>query len=407
VLFGPRFGFAFDVFGDAKTAIRGGFGIFYNRPNFSDNYNRFAGQIPFVSNPVVFYGTLSSLLSATGTVFPQNANGFDRSDRMPSVMNFSLSIQRDIGFQTVVDVGYVGSLGRNLLWVRNLNPIPFGANFDPANTDPSNPSTPLPSAFLRPIQGYNDILMTEPAGSSNYHSLQVTARRRFSSGVQFGAAWTWSKAMGFTDFDTSAVGPLVPVGVWNYGLLTFDRTHVLKLDWLWDLPKARVGNSVLKAVLHNWQFSGIASFVSGAPTGVGLSTVNAVDFAGTASQGARVVVTGNPVLPNGERTFSQHFRTDVFQMPARGTVGNAAPTQFRGPGINNWDMALFKDFPIREQMSIQLRVEAYNAFNHTQFSAVDATARFDAEGRQVNTRFGEYTASRSPRIMQFALRFYF
>jgi hypothetical protein len=90
------------------------------------------------------------------------------------------------------------------------------------------------------------------------------------------------------------------------------------------------------------------------------------------------------------------------------TVGNAAKNQFRGPGINNWDMAIFKNFPIREQMRLQFRWELYNVFNHTQFSGLDATARFDpATGEQVNRRFGEFTGARDPRQMQLALRFYF
>jgi hypothetical protein len=407
LLFGPRFGFAFDVFGNGRTAIRGGFGKFYNRPNMSDNYIRFASQPPIVSNPTLFYGTLSGLLDSSGAVFPQAVNAFNRADRVPNVMNFSFSVQQDIGFNTVVDAGYVGSLGRNLLWLRNLNPIPFGANFNPANADPSNPATPLPSAFLRPIQGYNDILMTEPGGSSNYHSLQVTARRRFSQSVQFGLAWTWSKAMGFNDFDQNGVSVQVPVRVWNYGLAAFDRTHVVKVDWLWNLPSTPFDNPVLKGVLNNWQLSGITSFISGAPLGVGYTTVNPVDITGTPTQGARIVVTGDPVLPKSERTFSRNFRTEVFRMPAVGTIGNAATTQIRGPGINNWDISIFKDFPIREGMRFQFRAEAYNAFNHAQFSALDTTARFDAQGNQVNARLGEFTATRSPRIMQLALRFYF
>lgn len=408
LLYAPRVGFALDVFGDGKTAVRGGFGVFYNRPNFSDNYLRFSGQLPFVSNPTVYFGTIAGLLNSAGAVFPQNLNAFDRQGPMPSTMNFSLSVQRDVGWNTVVDVGYVGSLGRHQFWLRNLNPIPFDANFNPANADPSNPATPLTAPFLRPLQGFNDILLSEPASSSNYHSLQVTARRRFTNNVQFGAAWTWSKAMTFNDFDNAAVSPLVPVRVWNYGLASFDRTHILKIDWLWNLPKAPVGNRLLKAALHNWQWSGIASFVSGAPVGVGLTTVTAYDFTGTASQGARPAITGDAVLPKSERTFSRNFRTEVYKLPARGTFGNAAPTQFRGPGINNWDMSLFKDFPLHEQVRLQFRWELYNAFNHTQFSAVDATARFDVTtGNQVNTRFGEFISSRSPRIMQLALRLYF
>ena len=87
-----------------------------------------------------------------------------------------------------------------------------------------------------------------------------------------------------------------------------------------------------------------------------------------------------------------------------GTIGNAARTNLRGPGINNWDIALFKTIPLRERLKLQFRAELYNAFNHTQLSAYDAAARFDAQGRQVNTRFGQFTAARSPRIAQLALR---
>ncbi len=404
---GPRFGFAYDVFGNAKTAVRGGIGMFYNRPNMSDNYILFSSQLPIVSNPTVYYSTIGSLLSSSGATFPQSVNGLDRTDKLPKVINYSFSVQQDIGFKTVVDVGYIGSLGRNLLWRRNLNPIPLGANFQAANADPSNPSTPLASAFLRPLKGYNDVLLSEPAGSSNYHSMQVTARRRFTQSVQFGLSWTWSKAMDYADFDTTGVSVQVPVRVWNYGLASFDRTHIFKLDWVWNLPKAPVQSRVARYALHDWQLSGITSFISGSPLGIGYATTNSLDITGSATQGARVVVLGDAVLSKGERTFSRNFKTEMFARPAVGTVGNAATTQIRGPGVNNFDMSLFKDFPIRESMKLQFRAEAYNLFNHTQFSGLDTTARFDASGNQVNTNFGAFTAARGPRILQFALRFYF
>jgi hypothetical protein len=132
--------------------------------------------------------------------------------------------------------------------------------------------------------------------------------------------------------------------------------------------------------------------------------VTAADITGTPSVGARIVLTGDPYLPKGERTFHRNFNTEVFRAPAVGTVGNAARTNLRGPGINNWDVALFKNIPLHERLKLQFRGEFYNAFNHTQFSAYDAAARFDAQGRQVNTRFGQFTASRTPRIAQLALR---
>ena len=160
--------------------------------------------------------------------------------------------------------------------------------------------------------------------------------------------------------------------------------------------------------LNGWQVSGIAKFSSGAPLGIGLSTTNYPDITGTASQSARVDVVADPLLAKSDRTFSRNFNTDAFRLPAVGTFGNAARTEVRGPGINNWDLSLFKNFPIHEQFRFQFRWEMYNAFNHTQYSSLDTTARFDGKtGNQISTTFGQFTATRNPRQMQFALRFYF
>jgi hypothetical protein len=408
IQWGPRLGFAYDVFGNGKTAIRGGFGMFYNR-FFTEGFaGPITGQPPLLQSPVVSFGEIKTLLSSTGLNFPSNVVGADGAGYLPTVMNFSLSVQRDIGYGTVVDIGYGGSLGRHLLWQRDINPIPLGANFDPKNADPTLATGPLPAAFLRPIIGYNNINMMEGASSSNYHSLQVQAKRRFATGLQFGLAWTWSKAMDFNDTDSASVSPLVPVRVWNYGLASFDRTHVLRINYVWDVPEFRLGSSIARQVLNGWQLSGITSFISGGPLGIGYSTTTAIDTTGSASQGARVVVLDNPVLPKSEQTFYRYFNTDLFRLPAVGTIGNAAKNLIRGPGVNNWDIAIFKNFSVTERAKLQFRWELYNAFNHIQFSGLDTGARFDPKtGEQINTRFGQFTDARSPRQMQFALRFVF
>ncbi len=408
IQWGPRLGFAYDLFGNGKTALRGGFGMFYNR-FFTEGFaGPLTGQPPLLQSPVVSFGELKTLLSSTGLIFPSDVFGADLEGYLPTVMNFGLSVQRDIGYGTVVDVGYGGSLGRHLLWRRDINPVPLGANFDPKNADPTVAGQPLPSAFLRPYTGFNSVQIMEGASSSNYHSLQVQAKRRFASGLQFGVAWTWSKAMDFNDTDSATVSPLVPVRVWNYGLASFDRTHVLKINYVWDVPELRLGSAIARHVLNGWQLSGITSFISGAPLGIGFTTTTPIDITGSVSQGARVVVLDKPVLPKNQRTFSRNFRTEVFRLPAVGTIGNAAKTLIRGPGINNWDMAIFKSFSLTERARLQFRCEMYNAFNHTQFSDLDTTARFDPKtGEQVNSRFGEFTANRPARQMQFALRFYF
>lgn len=408
VQFGPRFGIAFDPKGDGKTAIRSGFGVFYNRFFDTAYFLPFVGQPPIVERPVLNFGTISGLRSSTGLLYPTEVFAADPQGLLPMVMNFSFSIQRDIGFGTLLDVGYAGSLGRHLYWRRDINPIALGANFDPKNADPTIANRPLPPAFLRPLPGYNAINMIEGGSSSNYHSLQVSAKRRFQRGLEFGLAYTWSKALDFNDNDTDSISPFLPARVWHYGLASFDRTHVLTINYIWDVPSFKGVHPAVGAVVNNWQVSGISSFSSGQPLGIGFTTTTPIDITGTPSQGARIVVTSNPVLPKSERTFSRNFRTDVFVLPAVGTLGNAAKTLIRGPGVNNWDIALFKNFPIREQVRLQFRWELYNAFNHTQFSGLDTTARFDtATGRQINARFGEFTSTLTPRQMQLALRVFF
>ena len=401
----PRFGFAYDPFGKSKTAIRGGFGMFFNRPDSSSG--PFI-QSPLVDTPTIFYGTFDSLGSSAGLNFPQAVNGIDRNPKPSKAMNFSLSVQQDIGHGVIVDVGYVGNVARNLLWRRNLNPVPFGANFLAANADPaSNTRVPLPQPFLRPMVGYTDVNMVEWAATSNYHSLQVTANRRFAKGLDFGLAYTWSKALNYQDDDTDTVSALVAPRIWNYGLAGYDRAQVMKLNFVWTVPKAPWKNAASRYTLNDWFISGIATMSTGAPAAIGYSFVNPVDITGTASQGARVSLTGDPYLPGNEQTFSRNFRTEVVVPPTVGTIGNSARTSIRAPGFQNWDLTAAKTFPLTEKARLQLRGEFYNAFNHTQFSAFDTAARFDGQNKQVNARLGEMTAARSPRLIQMALRFTF
>ena len=410
--FAPRFGFAYDVFGNGKTAVRGGFGMLYNREAMAHAYKWMIAQPPLVENPVLYYGTFDGLLDSSSVRFPSSVLARDPEQKGESIMNYSIGLEQNIGFDTIMSVYYVGALGRNLFWRQSINPVPAGANFDPANADPTLNNKPLSPAFLRPITGYNDIFYFEGAASSNYHSMQTTARRRFTKGFQFGAAWTWSKAMDYNE-DPRAIGadatvnPFVHPRVWMYGPMSWDRTHTFKLNYVWSVPKVTLGNKVADYVVNDWQVSGITTFESGQPLGIGLATTVSTDFTGTPSQGARVDHVADAVLPKSERTFTRYFNTAAVAMPAVGTFGNSAKALLRGPGANNWDVAIFKNFPIRESVRLQFRWEMYNAFNHTQFSAVDTTARFDPQGNQVNARFGELTGADPARRMQFGLRLSF
>ena len=425
----PRFGFAYDPFAKGNTVIRGGFGMFYDFRERDNFYVNISKTPPLQLNPVIQFQNFGTLPSAGSFIFPSDTLGLERRRPLPYVMEFSLGIQQNIGFKTVADIAYVGNLGRHLLWKRNANAIPFGT---------APPTGALASQFYRSYIGYGNIPYSEYAGTSNYHSLQVAVNRRFTKSLQFGVAWTWSKAMDFVDSENDQVSGLIDPRVWNYGKAGFDHTHILKASFTWEVPKAsRIwNNGFARAVLDDWTVSGIPTFQSGAPLGIIFdsavftdpktrkqSTLNAGAWSGAPSEsgridGVRVVVLHNPILPKDQRSTGRYFDTSAFAVPALGTTGNASKYVFRGPGINNWDLALFKNIPLRgERLHLQFRAEAYNAFNHTQFSdtagtsttpgGVDTHAKFDANGKQINPSFGQITAARANRRMQLALRLAF
>jgi hypothetical protein len=402
----PRLGFAYDPTGRGKTAIRGGAGIF--PMGRLGAWYSLIQQPPTQYNPVVFYGSLNTFIAAAGLLSPSSAMGMDRNSGTPTLYKYTFGIQQEIGFGTVAEVNYLGNLGRHLIVSQDLNTVPYGAQFLPQNADPTT-NTPLPDNFFRPYPGLSSITYRSNTGTSNYNALEVAVNRRFADGVQLGVAYTWSKSMDTTSSDGGNVTLYLPTRIWNYGKSTFDQTHNFVFNYTWDLPKASKlwSNAVVKRVFDNWQLSGLTVFASGLPSGVGFTTTDSANITG-GGDFSRIVVTGKAQLPHGDRTLERWFNTSVVARPAKNDYGNAPKDIFRLPGMNNWDITMFKRFPIRsEERSLELRWEMYNAFNHTQLSGVNSTARFDPSGNQVNAQFGQATGARSPRIMQGELRFRF
>ena len=403
VLGEPRFGFAYDLFGDGTTAIRGGVGTFYAMRTFSGTIYGDIINPPSIYYPTSYYGNVTDEAAQPGLVSPPSTNYSNHSARLPYSNSWSLGVQRAVGFNSVLSVAYVGSISRNGPYSYNRNEVPYGAEFLPANQDPTS-GTPLPDDYFRPYPGYSNIYDSEWGDRSSYHSLQVTFNRRLSHGLAYGVSYTYSKAL-----DDRRSTTYLPASI-TYGPASTDMRNRLIANWVYDLPKVSPhwNNLVSRTALDGWQLSGIASFISGEPQAVTLSTTNSENITG-GGDGAQVNINGSAILSRGKRTFDHFFNPNVFSLPAIGQVGTSwNGAAYYGPGVNNWDIVLSKNFRIKERADLQLRTETYNTFNHAQWSTVNSAAQFDpATGAQVNSALGMVTADRGPRLMQLALRLNF
>ncbi len=403
--FGPRIGFAWDVFGNGKTSIRGGYGIFFDRSN-TISTNSQANQAPFgtvvtvngnavnnFSNP--WTGTTNPFPGTTtppSTVaFPLFSTQFlyERSMRNPYVQSWNLTMEREIGAGFIGRASYAASKGTRLVALREFNAAVYAPGVTTATTNARRPLAP----------GLGNVTIIEPVSNSTYHALQLTAERRFAKGFSILANYQFAKSIDDASANkATGQGRTDPNNqAYDKALSEFDKRHVMNLSGLWDLPfnpKARLAHMVF----GGWSLNSIVSLQSGFPFTVG----SGIDNARTGTGGQRADIVGNPSLGDGRsqgERIDQYLNKSAFAPNALGTFGTLGRNTVRAPGFASVDFGLSKGFKLKERLTTTFRFEAFNAFNRTNLGAPNAA--------QNSLQFMRITSAGDPRILQLALRMTF
>jgi hypothetical protein len=409
-VFAPRLGFAWRPIGE-DTVIRGGYGMFFDSSEGRE-IDGAADVYPYVSrgNPQQSIGQQAPLVT-TDTLFPSfaapglatpAANTFlavsqSPEPKNPYVQQWSIGVQRELVANTTMEVNYIGTHGSNLLMRRNIAQARL---YDPAN--------PLPVAARKPYPNFAVYIDSDWGGRSNYNALNTKLEHR-GRGAILTFAYTWAKS---TDSKSAAAG----IGAsgfngWqgfldnsdperDYGLSDFDVDHRLVGSFVYNLPFgtgerfASDASGLKNALIGGWQANGIYTWQRGFPI-----TITAADLGGlNDTQGTnRADLVGDPSVD--ERTVNRWFNTAAFAQPAAGALGNLDRNSERGPGVNNLDLALFKNFEFGHGVRLQFRIESFNVLNHTQFSGVSTNI--------AAANFGVVTSARAARINQLGLKLLF
>jgi hypothetical protein len=462
--FGPRVGFAWSPMNSDRLVVRGGYGIFYSRPSFI-----YLG-LDFFAPP--FYSTFLSFGQSFAHPFPSalpenqfpvlepgialTGSIMDRNNRTPYFQHFNTSVEYQFARDTAVQIAYVGSRGIHLFRQLSVNQARIASTNHPITNavtgEVITANTPGNALLRAPFQGTETSFfnLNQTSAQSTYHSLQVTLNHRLSHGVEFQAAYTFSKSIdnasnagggalsdGSLDrssgLDTGSVFGNQFGGRANRGVSDFDRTHRFVLNCVWDVPNLRwAGNSrTERLLLSNWQLSGIVIAMSGLPVDVfdlaagdlyGLNGARP-NWAPGASRG-----TATTNIPSG-----YYFNPFAFALPlvqanqpipsaqdstaiapdGGNDIGNIGRNMLRGPTQSNIDLSIAKRFNVSESKTLEVRADFFNVLNHANrsnpISDITAAGAFDLSGRILNPgNFGRSLSfDSSPRIVQLSLKFVF
>jgi hypothetical protein len=333
--------------------------------------------------------------SITGLAFTDYKN--------PTSYQYSVGMQRQLWENSVFSITYVGNQNRHQTDRRDVNLV-----------DPSflpgliNKNANLTYNQLVQYPGFHSIVLTENAENSHYNGLQMEFHGQVSKDLTLQAMYTLSRTIdpGASSFGGDLDHVSNPYDrAYDNGPAYSDRTHIGVINFIYQLPLFRNSqNQVLKSTLGGWELSGIVTMESGLPLNITLG--GAASSNGLADGRNRPNISGSISYP---QTVSQFFSTSAFSSPAIGAWGNLTKGAIRGPGRDNWNLSLFKSFVFSENRGsrFELRFESFNAFNHTQFKDVSATANFDSSGKTITNNFGQVTSTWDPRVFQLGAKLIF
>src|SRR5467141_4144508 len=360
--FQPRVGIAYAL--NSKTVIRAGAGRYTTRLGVSDSVF-LGGNPPFQPNARVDNGLADNPGAGGAANIPLLVTTQSKAFKPPEAWAWNFTFEREMFWKSLVSVGYVGRRGVHLQREADINQPPISALTDPANffVDPSDGKTKLKNInAFRPYLGFGSIRQTDNVANSLYNALQVTWNRRYSGGLMFGLSYTLSKSMDNGSNQRDVVpNTYDPQALW--GPSEFDARHILVFNYLYDLPFFKDHSRLTGKLLGGWQISGVTQFQTGQPCGA----AEAKDYAGVGLDsnfgcgvnGQYWNVNGTPKIIGTFGTSGQWFDTSVFAKPAVGTFNTQRVRDLiYQPGYQNWNLGLFKAFPITEKTGLQFRAEA-------------------------------------------------